>query len=171
LALRLPGLQKEAPRPGRFPRISYRKVSVIIQATLPATPQSATHWITRTRAKAQGISEATSYRIWKRHNLKPHLIQTFKLSREKQFVEKLHDTVGLYLNLPDKALVLCVDEKSQIHALDRTQPLLPLRPGIPARQTHAYKRNGTTTLATSSQTPPHGNALGFSLILRLYLPG
>lgn len=97
-------------------------------------------------AQAQGLSEATIHRIWKQHNLKPHLIETFKLSRDKRFIEKLHDVVGLYLNPPDKALVLCVDEKSQIQALDRTQPMLPLRPGIPARQTHDYKRNGTTTL-------------------------
>ncbi len=97
-------------------------------------------------AEAQGLSEASVRRIWRQHNLKPHLIETFKLSRDKRFVEKLHDVVGLYLNPPDKALVLCVDEKSQIQALDRTQPLLPLRPGIPARQTHDYKRNGTTTL-------------------------
>ena len=86
------------------------------------------------------------HRIWNHHNLKPHLIETFKLSRDNRFVEKLHDVVGLYLNPPDKALVLCVDEKSQIQALDRTQPLLPLRPGVPARQTHDYKRHGTTTL-------------------------
>ena len=97
-------------------------------------------------AKAQGISEATVRRIWHQHRLKPHLVKTFKLSRDKRFMEKLYDVVGLYLNPPDKALVLCVDEKSQIQALDRTQPLLPLRPGIPACQTHDYKRNGTTTL-------------------------
>jgi len=97
-------------------------------------------------AKAQGLSEATVRRIWHQHRLKPHLVETFKLSRDKQFIEKLYDVVGLYLNPPDKALVLCVDEKSQIQALDRTQPMLPLRPGIPARQTHDYKRNGTTTL-------------------------
>lgn len=97
-------------------------------------------------AQAQGLSKDTIHRIWKQHHLKPHLIETFKLSRDKRFVEKLHDVVGLYLNPPDKALVLCVDEKSQIQALDRTQPLLPLRPGVPARQTHDYKRNGTTNL-------------------------
>lgn len=97
-------------------------------------------------AKAQGLSRMTVQRIWKRHNLKPHLVETFKLSGDKHFLEKLHDVVGLYLNPPDKAMVLCVDEKSQIQALDRTQPLLPLRPGLPARQTHDYKRNGTTTL-------------------------
>jgi hypothetical protein len=103
-------------------------------------------------AEAQGLSKDTIHRIWKQHNLKPHLIETFKLSRDKRFIEKLHDVVGLYLNPPDKALVLCVDEKSQIQALDRTQPLLPLRPGIPARQTHDYKRNGTTTLFAALNT-------------------
>ena len=97
-------------------------------------------------ARAQGLSAASVRRIWRRHNLKPHLVETFKLSRDKHFVEKLHDVVGLYLNPPDKALVLCVGEKSQLQALGRTQPLLPLRPGIPARQTHDYKRNGATTL-------------------------
>ena len=97
-------------------------------------------------AAAQGVSPATVQRIWDAHGLAPHRVRTFKLSRDKRFIEKLHDVVGLYLNPPDKALVLCVDEKSQIQALDRTQPLLPLRPGVPARQTHDYKRNGTTTL-------------------------
>lgn len=146
LALRLPGLEKDAPRPGRIPRISARKVAAIVKATLHTTPPNATHWSTRTMAKAHGLSEATVRRIWHQHRLKPHLVETFKLSRDKRFVEKLHDVVGLYQNPPDKALVLCVDEKSQIQALDRTQPMLPLRPGIPARQTHDYKRNGTTTL-------------------------
>ena len=135
LSLRLPGLEKDAPRPGRVPRITHRKVTAVVQATLNTTPANATHWSTRTMAKEQGLSEATIRRIWRQHNLKPHLIQTFKLSRDKHFVEKLNDVVGLYLNPPDKALVLSVDEKSQIQALDRTQPLLPLRPGIPARQT------------------------------------
>ena len=97
-------------------------------------------------AKAQGLSQATVYRIWKQHNLKPHLVKTFKLSRDKLFVEKLQDVVGLYLNPPDKALVLCVDEKSQIQALDRTQPGLPMKKGRCGTQTHDYKRNGTTTL-------------------------
>ena len=146
LALRLSGLEKDAPRRGRIPRISQRKVSAVIEATLHTTPVNATHWSTRTMAKIQGLSEATIRRIWQRHNLKPHLVETFKLSRDKQFVEKLHDVVGLYLNPPDKALVLCVDEKSQIQALDRTRPSTPLRPGIPARQTHDYTRHGTTTL-------------------------
>ena len=146
LALRLPGLEKDAPRPGRLPRMSSHKVAAVVKATLHTTPPNATHWSTRTMAKAQGISEATVRRIWHQHRLKPHLVKTFKLSRDKRFMEKLYDVVGLYLNPPDKALVLCVDEKSQIQALDRTQPLLPLRPGIPACQTHDYKRNGTTTL-------------------------
>jgi transposase len=146
LALRLPGLEKDAPRPGRIPRVSHRKIQAVVHATLHTTPPNATHWSARSMAEAQGLSKDTIHRIWKQHNLKPHLIETFKLSRDKRFIEKLHDVVGLYLNPPDKALVLCVDEKCQIQALDRTQPLLPLRPGIPARQTHDYKRNGTTTL-------------------------
>ncbi|MBI5299633.1 MAG: IS630 family transposase, partial [Deltaproteobacteria bacterium] len=146
LALRLSGLEKDAPRPGRIPKIHYKKVSAIINATLHTTPSNATHWSERSMAKAQGISKDSVRRIWKQHNLKPHLIKTFKLSRDKQFMEKLHDIVGLYLNPPDKAIVFCVDEKSQIQALERTQPLFPMRPGIPARQTHDYMRHGTTTL-------------------------
>jgi len=146
LSLRLTGLEKDAPRPGRLPRISQQRVTAIVNATLQLTPEDATHWSTRSMARTHGVSNATVSRIWKEHNLKPHLIETFKLSRDKNFVEKLHDVVGLYLNPPEKALVLCVDEKSQIQALDRTQPLLPLRSGIPARQTHDYTRHGTTTL-------------------------
>jgi transposase len=146
LALRVEGLLKDAPRPGRKPRISAVKIKRVVEATLHSTPANATHWSTRSMAKAQNLSEASIRRIWKRHNLKPHLVETFKLSRDKNFVEKLRDVVGLYLNPPDKALVLCVDEKSQIQALERTQPLLPMRPGVPARQSHDYKRNGTTTL-------------------------
>jgi len=146
LALRLTGLEKDAPRPGRFPRIRQQKVTAIVNATLQTTPANATHWSLRSMAEVQGISKDSVRRIWKQHNLKPHLIETFKLSRDKQFVEKLHDVVGLYLNPPDKALVLCVDEKSQIQALERTRPTTPLRPGIAARQTHDYTRHGTTTL-------------------------
>src|SRR3990170_4285645 len=146
LALRLAGLEKDAPRPGRIPRISQRRVRAIVYATLHTKPENATHWSTRTMAEAQGVSEATVRRIWKRHNLKPHLTKTFKLSRDKLFVEKLTDVVGLYLNPPDKALVLCVDEKSQIQALDRTQPGLPLKRGRCGTMTHDYKRHGTTTL-------------------------
>jgi transposase len=146
LALRLAGLGKDAPRPGRIPSIPERKVRAVIEATLHTTPPAATHWSTRSMAKAQGLSEATIRRIWKRHNLKPHLIRTFKVSRDTQFVEKLYDVVGLYLNPPDKSLVLCVDEKSQVQALDRTQPGLPLKKGRCGTMTHDYKRNGTTTL-------------------------
>ena len=146
LALRLAGLEKDAPRPGRLPKILAKKIAEVIEATLHTNPVNATHWSTRTMAAVQGISEATVRRIWKQHNLKPHLIKTFKLSRDKQFVEKLYDVVGLYMNPPDKALVLCVDEKSQIQALDRTQPGLPLKKGRCGTQTHDYKRNGTTTL-------------------------
>ena len=146
LALRLTGLEKDAPRPGRIPKIPPHKIAAVVEATLHTIPSNATHWSTRSMAKAQGLSESTIRRIWKLHNLKPHLIKTFKLSRDKQFVEKLHDIVGLYLNPPDKALVLCVDEKSQIQALDRTQPGLPIKKGRCSTQTHDYKRNGTTTL-------------------------
>ncbi|HKZ57536.1 MAG TPA: IS630 family transposase [Thermodesulfovibrionales bacterium] len=146
LALRLSGLEKDAPRPGRIPRIRHKKVIAIVNATLHTTPPNATHWSARSMAKAQGVSKDTVCRIWKQYNLKPHLIKKFKLSRDKEFLEKLYDIVGLYLNPPDKSIVFCVDEKSQIQALERTQPLLPLRPGIPARQTHDYIRHGTTTL-------------------------
>ncbi len=146
LAQRLAGLEKDAPRPGRIPKISPAKIAAVVEATLQRTPENATHWSARSMAKAQGISRMAVQRIWKQYNLKPHLVETFKLSRDKHFLEKLQDVVGLYLNPPDKALVLCVDEKSQIQALDRTQPIFALRPGIPARQTHDYKRNGTTTL-------------------------
>ena len=146
LALRLHGLEKDAPRPGRITAISDKKVRAVIDATLHTTPRNATHWSTRGMAKAQGVSKATVQRIWKEHNLKPHLIKTFKLSRDKHFVEKLYDVIGLYLNPPDKSLVLCVDEKSQIQALNRTQPSLPLKKGRCGTMTHDYKRNGTTTL-------------------------
>jgi hypothetical protein len=118
----------------------------VIEATLHTKPPNAPHWSTRSMAKAQHLSETSIRRIWHAHNLKPHLVETFKLSRDKHFVEKLTDIVGLYLNPPDKALVLCVDEESQIQALEQTQPLLPLKCGVTARQTHDYARHGTTTL-------------------------
>jgi transposase len=118
LARRVDGLEKDAPRPGRLPEISDARVRAIVEATLHTTPKNATHWSTRTMAKAQGVSAATVQRIWHQHNLKPHLAKTFKLSTDPAFVEKLTDIVGLYLNPPDRALVLCVDEKSQIQALD-----------------------------------------------------
>ena len=146
LALRVEGLVKDAPRPGRLPQIAEDQVRAIVEATLHTKPANATHWSARTMAAVQGVSAATVQRIWARHNLKPHLSKTFKLSRDKRFVEKLHDIVGLYLNPPDRALVLCVDEKSQIQALDRTQPGLPIKKGRCGTMTHDYKRNGTTTL-------------------------
>jgi transposase len=146
LAFRLFGLEKDAPRSGRFPKIPHKKVMAIVNATLHTIPANVTHWSTRSMAEAQKVSKDTVNRIWKQYNLKPHLVKKFKLSRDKKFLEKLYDIVGLYLNPPDKAIVYCVDEKSQIQALERTQPLLPLRPGIPARQTHDYMRHGTTTL-------------------------
>jgi transposase len=146
LALRLVGLEKDAPRPGRIPKIPEKKIQEVVEATLHTTPSNATHWSTRSMSKAQGLSEATIRRIWKQYNLKPHLLKTFKLSSDKHFIEKLHDVVGLYMNPPDKSVVFCVDEKSQIQALDRTQPGLPMKKGRCGTMTHDYKRNGTTTL-------------------------
>jgi transposase len=142
----LAGILKDAPRPGRKPTLGVAVVRRVLTATLETTPANATHWSVRAMATAQGISRMAVQRIWEMHHLKPHLVETFKLSTDPHFVEKLVDVVGLYLDPPDRALVLCVDEKSQIQALDRTRPLLALRPGLPARQTHDYKRHGTTTL-------------------------
>ena len=142
----VPGLLKDAPRPGRKKSIAPEVIARVVEATLRTTPRAATHWSTRTMAREQGLSHMTVQRIWRQHGLQPHRLETFKLSRDPRFVEKLRDIVGLYLDPPDRAVVLSVDEKSQIQALDRTAPLLPLRPGIPARQTHDYKRHGTTTL-------------------------
>jgi len=121
-------------------------VEAIVAATLQTKPKAATHWSVRTMAAEQGISPATVQRIWRAHGLQPHRVETFKLSRDKHFVEKLRDVVGLYLNPPEHALVLSIDEKSQIQALDRTQPGLPLKKGRAGTMTHDYKRNGTTTL-------------------------
>jgi transposase len=131
---------------GRKPTLTPEDVERIVDATLQTKPAGATHWSCRTLAKAQGISKATVNRIWQGHQLKPHRTKGFKLSRDPRFLEKLTDVVGLYLNPPEKALVLCVDEKSQIQALDRTQPGLPLKKGRCGTLTHDYKRNGTTTL-------------------------
>ena len=135
---------KDASRPGRKKMITPSKVDAIVNATLHSTPKDATQWSVRSMAKAQGVSSTMVHRIWRAHRLQPHRSDHFKLSRDPNFARKVRDVVGLYLNPPDKALVLCVDEKSQ--ALDRTQPVLPLRPGIPARQTHDCERHGTTTL-------------------------
>jgi len=142
----LVGLQKDAPRPGRTPTINPRLIKRVVEMTTRQKPANATHWSTRTMARATGISEASVRRIWRAHGLKPHLIKTFKLSNDPEFAEKLEDIVGLYLNPPEHALVLSLDEKSQIQALDRTQPGLPLKPGRGQTMTHDYKRNGTATL-------------------------
>lgn len=140
------GLSEDAPH-GRSPRRTKEEVvKAIVEATLHTTPANATHWSTRTMAEQFGVSNATVSRIWDAHGLQPHRVKTFKLSTDKLFVEKLTDVVGLYLNPPEKALVLCVDEKSQIQALDRTQPGLPMKKGRCGTMTHDYKRNGTTCL-------------------------
>jgi transposase len=131
---------------GRKPSISAEKVEAIVHATLHDKPPGETHWSCRSMAKAQGVSPATVQRIWKARGLAPHRVQTFKLSNDKRFEEKLTDVVGLYLNPPDQAVVLCMDEKSSIQALDRTQPTLPMKKGRAGTMTHDYKRNGTTTL-------------------------
>jgi transposase len=148
----LAGIEKDAPRPGRRPSISQAKVREVVNKTIHSTPSDATHWSTRTMAAEAGISAASVRRIWKRHGLKPHLIRTFKLSSDPHFIEKLHDVVGLYLDPPEHALVLSVDEKSQIQALDRTQPGLPLKKGRCGTMTHDYKRHGTTTLFAALNT-------------------
>ena len=140
------GLSEEAPKGPSKRRLSLSKVDEIVHATLHTKPPDATHWSVRTMAKTQGVSHSSVARIWQAHGLKPHRVKTFKLSRDKRFAEKLTDVVGLYLDPPDKAMVLCVDEKSQIQALDRTQPGLPMKKGRCGTMTHDYKRNGTTTL-------------------------
>src|SRR5215471_7452222 len=146
LRLGLAGLEKDAPRPGRTPQINARLIKRVVDMTTRQKPAKATQWSTRTMAEAAGISEASVRRIWRAHGLKPHLIKTFKVSNDPEFADKLQDIVGLYLNPPERAMVLCLDEKSQIQALDRTQPGLPLKKGRCNTMTHDYKRNGTTTL-------------------------
>ena len=142
---RLAGLNDE-PRPGKPRSIGDEDVERVIVKTLEETPSDATHWSTRSMAKATGMSQSAVSRIWRAFGLKPHLVESFKLSPDPQFIDKLRDVVGLYLNPPDAAVVLCVDEKTQVQALDRTAPVLPLLPGTPARRTHDYRRNGTTNL-------------------------
>ena len=142
----LAGILEDRPRSGRPKRISVEKEAAIVEATMKTTPKDATQWSVRAMAAAQKVSSATVQRIWKKHKLQPHRVESFKFSNDPHFARKVRDIVGLYMNPPDKALVLSVDEKSQIQALDRTQPILPLRPGLPARQTHDYQRHGTTTL-------------------------
>jgi transposase len=142
----LQGLWEIAPGRGRKATYDSTRIKTVIDATLQSKPKGNTHWSCRTMAAAQGISKSTVSNIWRSHNIKPHRTETFKLSRDPRFLEKLTDVVGLYLNPPDKAIVLCIDEKSQIQALDRTQPGLPLKKGRCGTMTHDYKRNGTTTL-------------------------
>jgi transposase len=142
----LHGLWEIAPGRGRKATYSPDRVKAVVDATLQSKPKGHTHWSCRLMAASQGISKSTVSNLWKSHNIKPHRTKTFKLSRDPKFLEKLTDVVGLYLNPPDQAIVLCVDEKSQIQALNRTQPGLPRRKGRCGTMTHDYKRNGTTTL-------------------------
>jgi transposase len=142
---RLDGLGDE-PRPGRPRTISDEQVDAVITKTLESVPREATHWSTRSMAREVGLSQTAVSRIWRAFGLQPHRQDTFKLSRDPLFVEKVHDVVGLYLNPPERAVVHCVDEKSQIQALDRTAPILPMLPGTPERATHDYKRAGTSSL-------------------------
>ena len=141
----LAGLQ-DKPRSGRPPSITDRKRARIVALTLKEPGRGRTHWSTRELATEVGVSHTTVHRIWKAHDLKPHQVETFKFSTDPDAEDKIHDVVGLYLHPPAQAVVLSVDEKTQIQALNRTQPRLPLRPGIPARQTHDYQRNGVTSL-------------------------
>jgi transposase len=140
------GIEQDAPRPGRKPKLPQQKVDEVIERTLHTKPKGATHWSTRTLAKEAGVSRATVHRIWRSHRLQPHRERSFKLSSDPEFNEKVRDIVGLYMNPPDKAAVICMDEKSGIQALDRSQTTLPLRPGMLASRSWEYKRNGTIDL-------------------------
>ena len=142
----LDSLWEVAPGRGRKPSYGRRKIAAIVAATLRTKPRGMTQWSCRLLAEAQGVSKSTIHNIWQAHHLQPHRVKTFKLSRDAKFLEKLTDVVGLYLNPPQQAMVLCVDEKTQIQALDRTQPGLPMKKGRCGTMTHDYKRNGTTTL-------------------------
>lgn len=148
----LDGLWDIAPGRGRKPTYQIDKIAAIVDATLQTKPAGMTHWSCRTMAESQGVSKSTVNNIWRAHNLQPHRTETFKLSRDPKFLEKMTDVVGLYLNPPQQAIVLCVDEKSQIQALDRTQPGLPIKKGRCGTMTHDYKRNGTTTLFAALET-------------------
>jgi transposase len=148
----LAALDKDAPRPGRTPIITPAKVQEVIRKTTREKPNNATHWSTRSMAAVAGLSEKSVRRIWHKHGLKPHLVRTFKVSNDPEFAQKLEAIVGLYLNPPEHAIVLCADEKSQIQALDRTQPGLPLKKGRCGTMTHDYKRNGTATLFAAMNT-------------------
>jgi transposase len=148
----LAGLEKDATRPGRTPTITPAKIQDVVRKTTQEKPDNATHWSTRTMAEACGISEKSVRRIWHKNGLKPHLVRTFKVSNDHQFAEKLEAIVGLYFHPPEHAVVLCADEKSQIQALDRSQPGLPLKKGRCGTMTHDYKRNGTATLFAALNT-------------------
>src|ERR1700689_2906247 len=145
---RLEGLLDE-PRPGAPRSITDDQVEAVVTTTLEAMPKQGTHWSTRLMAKQAGLSQTAIVRIWGAFGLQPHRVEGFKFSKDPQFVEKVRDIVGLYMNPPENALVLCVDEKSQVQALNRTQPILPLGPGVPARQSHDYERHGVTSLFTA----------------------
>jgi transposase len=151
LESRIDGLYDE-PRPGAPRRITDAKVEQVVTATLETTPRGATHWSARTMARRMGIGKSSVHEIWQAFRLQPHRTETFKLSKDPLLVPKVRDVVGLYMNPPDHAVVFCVDEKSQIQALERTQPLLPLRPGVPERRSHDYARHGTTTLFAALNT-------------------
>ena len=140
------GVGTVRPGRGRKPTVPAEKIDEIVRATQETTPKDATHWSVRTMAKQQGVGKSFVHKVWQARGLKPHLVETFKLSNDPAFEDKLVDVVGLYLNPPDNAVVLSVDEKSQVQALDRTQPSLPMKPGRAGTMTHDYKRNGTTTL-------------------------
>jgi transposase len=142
---RLDGLTDE-PRPGRPRTVTDEQVEQVIVTTLETTPKNATHWSTRSMACEVGLTQSAVLRIWQAFGLQPHRQETWKLSKDPQFIDKVRDVVGLYLNPPERAVVLCVDEKSQIQALDRTAPILPMLPGVPERATHDYKRAGTSSL-------------------------
>src|SRR5260370_10291621 len=150
--LGLDGLWDIAPGRGQKTAYEIDKIAAIVDATLQSKPVGMTHWSCRTMAEKQGVSKSTVNNIWRAHNLQPHRTQTFKLSRDPKFLEKMTDVVGLYLNPPQQAIVLCVDEKSQIQAFDRTQPGLPIKPGRCGTMTHDYNRNGTTTLFAALET-------------------
>ena len=152
LAFGLAGIERDAPRPGRKPAIGKATVDAIVRKTMQEAPPNATLWSTRSMARVMGISPSSVARIWRQNGLKPHRVRSFKLSTDPQFAEKLHDIVGLYLHPPEHALVLSLDEKTQIQALDRTQPGLPLKRGRCQTMTHDYKRHGTTTLFAALST-------------------
>src|SRR5450755_230492 len=149
--LRLDGLCDD-PRPGRPRTVTAEQVEDVVVATLESTPENATHWSRAKMAERSGLSESTIGRIWRAFGLQPHRTETFKLSTDPLFVEKVYDVVGLYLNPPEAAVVLCVDEKSQVQALARSQPAFPMMPGMPEKRTHDYLRHGTTSLFAAFNT-------------------